>query len=130
MASRAAPDKGDSEAQSNSLTDSFHIREEISRIFGTFSLMPIRQALAAASLYQNFENTTTLSAELIGPLFDSMMEVFYFECFLESVRKSWMVQSGKGSQEWGTDGYKSHISLAEKIIEIGKERIEYYNREG
>jgi hypothetical protein len=129
MASRPAPNKKDSEAQSNSLTDSFRVREEISRIFGTFSLMPIRGALSCAALYQNFENTTTLPPEIIGPLFDSMMEVFYFESFLEATRKAWMVQTGKGAQEWGLDGYHAHIALAQKIIEVGGQEIENYGKQ-
>jgi hypothetical protein len=129
MASRPAPDKKDSEAQSTSLSDSFQVREEISRIFGTFSLMPIREALSCASLYQNFENTKTLPVETIGPLFDSMMEVFYFESFLEATRKAWMVQTGKGAQEWGLDGYHAHIALAQKIIEVGGQEIENYGKE-
>ena len=135
MASRPAPDK-DNETEedkqtriSDGLSDSFRIREEISSIFGTFSLSPIRNALSCAFLYQNFDKTKTLSVDRIGPLFDSMMEVFYFECFLEGTRKAWMVQSGKGAQEWGLDGYHSHIALAKKIIEVSEQEIENFGKE-
>lgn len=129
MALRSAPDKNDKEAQSESLSDAFSVREELSSIFGSYSLSPIREALACAALYQNFEKVTTLPIECISDLFDSMMEVTYFECFLDETRKSWMVQSGKGSQEWGLDGYRAHITLAEKIIEVSKQEIKNFENE-
>lgn len=134
-ASRPALDK-DNETEEEkhdrlcvSSEDSFLLRENISRIFGTFSLMPIRSALASAALCRDFDSTTTLPVEMVGTLFDAMMEVFYFEAFLETTRKAWMVQTGKGAQEWGLDGYHAHIALAKQIIETAGKKIEDYGNE-
>jgi hypothetical protein len=44
--------------------------------------------------------------------------------FLSETRKGWMIQPGAGSQH---DGWETHLMLAEKLVELCKEKIKEYD---
>jgi hypothetical protein len=46
--------------------------------------------------------------------------------FLSETRKGWMIQAGAGSQH---DGWETHLMLAEKLVDLCKEKIKEYSED-